>query len=105
MSQRIREIMTRPPVAVQPQTPVADVARRMREENIGDVLVTEGDRLRGLVTDRDLVVRAFAEGGNPGLAHRADRPPASWRGPRSRANEAANRQKTTPPLSQRSRQR
>ncbi|RNG12436.1 CBS domain-containing protein, partial [Streptomyces botrytidirepellens] len=66
MSQRIREIMTSPPVTVQPQTPVADVARRMREENIGDILITEGDQLRGLITDRDLVVRVLAEGGDPG---------------------------------------
>lgn len=66
MAQRIREIMTSPPVTVQPQTPVVDVARRMREEDIGDVLVTEGDQLRGLVTDRDLVVRALAEGGDAG---------------------------------------
>ncbi|WP_246097533.1 CBS domain-containing protein, partial [Streptomyces botrytidirepellens] len=58
--------MTSPPVTVQPQTPVADVARRMREENIGDILITEGDQLRGLITDRDLVVRVLAEGGDPG---------------------------------------
>ncbi|MET9881155.1 CBS domain-containing protein [Actinacidiphila glaucinigra] len=64
MTQHIREIMTSDPVTVDPQTPVVEVARRMREEHIGDVLVTEGDRLRGLVTDRDLVVRVLAEGEN-----------------------------------------
>jgi len=37
----------------------------MRDENIGAVLVTDGDRLRGLVSDRDLVVRTLAEGGDP----------------------------------------
>jgi CBS domain-containing protein len=36
----------------------------MREQDIGAVLVTEGDQLRGLVTDRDLVVRLLAQGGD-----------------------------------------
>jgi CBS domain-containing protein len=36
----------------------------MRDQNIGDVLVTEGDRLRGIVTDRDIVVRCVTEGGD-----------------------------------------
>jgi CBS domain-containing protein len=60
----IREIMTSDPVTVDPQTPIVEVARRMREEHIGDVLVAEGDHLRGVVTDRDLVVRVLAEGEN-----------------------------------------
>ena len=58
--------MTSAPVTVEPQTSVATVARMMRDEDIGAVLVTEGDRLRGLVSDRDLVVRTLAEGGDPG---------------------------------------
>lgn len=47
-----------PPVAVGTRTAVSEVAHRMRDENIGAVLVAEGDELRGLVTDRDLVVHA-----------------------------------------------
>lgn len=62
MAQQVRDVMTRDPVAVSPQTPLIEVARRMRDENIGDVLVIEEDHLRGVVTDRDLVVRALAEG-------------------------------------------
>ncbi|PSJ28298.1 CBS domain-containing protein [Streptosporangium nondiastaticum] len=58
--------MSTVPVAVGPQTSVVEVARRMREEDIGAVLVTDGGRLRGLVTDRDLVVRVLAEGGDVG---------------------------------------
>ncbi|GAA2445924.1 CBS domain-containing protein [Streptomyces macrosporus] len=61
MAQQISEIMTADPTTVTPQTPIVEVARLMREEDIGDVLVAEGDRLRGLVTDRDLVVRAMAD--------------------------------------------
>lgn len=66
MARTIREIMTAPPVAVTPDTDMATVARKMRDENTGVLLVTEGDRLQGLVTDRDLVVRGLAEGADPG---------------------------------------
>ncbi|MEV5884615.1 CBS domain-containing protein [Streptomyces sp. NPDC052020] len=65
MVQYVRDIMTSEPVTVEPQTSVVDVARIMRDEDLGAVLVTEGDRLRGLVTDRDLVIRSLAEGGDP----------------------------------------
>ncbi|MET9504356.1 CBS domain-containing protein [Streptomyces sp. NPDC006622] len=65
MSQHVRDIMTSRLVTVEPQTSVTAVAQKMRDENVGAVLVTEGDRLRGLVSDRDLVVRALAEGGDP----------------------------------------
>jgi CBS domain-containing protein len=65
MTQHVRDIMTADPVTVEPVTSVAQVARIMRDEDIGAVLVTEGDTLRGLVTDRDLVVRSLSEGGDP----------------------------------------
>ena len=61
MVQHVRDIMTAEPVRVEPQTSLTAVARVMRDQDIGAVLVTEGDQLRGLVTDRDLVVRALAE--------------------------------------------
>ncbi|MFJ6070482.1 CBS domain-containing protein [Streptomyces sp. NPDC093065] len=65
MTQYVRDIMTGDPVTVEPLTSVTAVARIMRDRDLGAVLVTEGDRLRGLVTDRDLVVRSLAEGGDP----------------------------------------
>ena len=49
----------------------------MRDEDIGAVLVSDGDDLMGLVTDRDLVIRGLAAGGDPtqvkigGIASRA----------------------------------
>ncbi|MFJ4621798.1 CBS domain-containing protein [Streptomyces sp. NPDC088812] len=64
MTQHVRDIMTAEPVTVEPQASVSAVARIMRDENIGVVLVTDDDELRGLVSDRDLVVRALAEGGD-----------------------------------------
>ncbi|MGV9245276.1 CBS domain-containing protein [Streptomyces sp. NPDC003710] len=65
MAQHVRDVMTAEPVTVEPQTAVTRVAQIMRDRNIGAVLVTEGDDLRGLVSDRDLVVRALAEGVDP----------------------------------------
>ncbi|MGW0364539.1 CBS domain-containing protein [Streptomyces sp. NPDC002990] len=65
MAQKIREIMTERLVTVGEGTSVHDAACRMRDEGIGDVLVTDDGHLRGLVTDRDLVVRALAEGKDP----------------------------------------
>ncbi|RAY11489.1 CBS domain-containing protein [Actinomadura craniellae] len=66
MAQKVREVMTGAPVTVRPDADLRTVARLMRDEGVGDVLVTtDDDRLRGLVTDRDLVVRAMAEGGDP----------------------------------------
>ncbi|MDC0771471.1 CBS domain-containing protein [Streptomyces sp. HD] len=65
MTRHVSDVMTSAPTTVEPQTSVTVVARMMRDEDIGTVLVTEGERLRGLVSDRDLVVRAMAEGGDP----------------------------------------
>ncbi|MFJ9822461.1 CBS domain-containing protein [Streptomyces sp. NPDC101151] len=64
MTQRIREIMSTDLVTVEPLTSVVDVAQLMRREGVGDVLVVDEGHLRGLVTDRDLVIRIMAEGGN-----------------------------------------
>lgn len=65
MAQHVREIMTADPVTVAEQTPLTEVARLMRERDIGDIIVAEEDDVRGLVTDRDLVVRAIAEHRDP----------------------------------------
>ena len=62
MPATIRELMTPIPVTLPPEGSITDAARMMRDEGIGDVLVVEGDRLVGLVTDRDIVVRCLAEG-------------------------------------------
>lgn len=66
MTRHVSDVMSRAPATVEPHTSVAAVARMMRDEDIGVVLVAEGEQLRGLVSDRDLVVRAMAEGGDPG---------------------------------------
>ncbi|MFD5574864.1 CBS domain-containing protein [Streptomyces cadmiisoli] len=65
MAQQVREIMTPAPVAVESLTPLSEVAHRMRDEDLGAVLVIEHDELCGLVTDRDIVVRVLAEDKDP----------------------------------------
>jgi CBS domain-containing protein len=66
MAQTVREVMTTQPVMVEPTTMVTDIAKQMDREDIGEVLVVDQGRLCGLVTDRDIVVRAIAEGRDPG---------------------------------------
>ena len=61
MAQMVSEIMSTDPATVPGQVSISEAARLMREREIGDVLVTEEGRLRGVLTDRDIVVRAVAE--------------------------------------------
>ncbi len=65
MARKIRDIMTGSPTSVSPELDIVTVARAMRDEDIGAVLVAEGDEMKGLVTDRDLVVRGLAAAGDP----------------------------------------
>jgi len=65
MAQTINEVMTHDPITVDASTTIAQVARKMREGDTGAILVTEGDELAGIITDRDIVVRALADGRDP----------------------------------------
>ena len=47
---------------VGPQTPITEIAKRMRELDVGSIPVGEDDRLIGMVTDRDIICRGIAEG-------------------------------------------
>lgn len=63
MGQKVRDVMTPHPVTVSPDSLLIDAAEQMRNRDIGDVIVLDEDgRLRGIVTDRDIVVRALADG-------------------------------------------
>lgn len=59
----IREVMTRNPRTVSPDDSIQNAARIMRDEDTGAVPVVEDGRPVGMVTDRDIVVRAVADGG------------------------------------------
>ena len=65
MNDNIRDIMTPHPHTIHPSASVLDAAQIMRKSDVGDVIVVEGKRLFGILTDRDIVVRALAEGRNP----------------------------------------
>ena len=66
MAQRLREVMVPNPAMLSSSSSVTDAARCMKEQDIGDVLVLDDDRLCGVVTDRDIVVRSIAAGHDPG---------------------------------------
>jgi CBS domain-containing protein len=61
MGTKVREVMTARPRSVTPQTPLNEVAQLMAADDVGSIPVVEGDRLVGIVTDRDIVVRAIAK--------------------------------------------
>lgn len=68
MAQVVREVMTKNPITMDLSRSVVDAARAMRQHGIGDILVMDGNRFHGIVTDRDIVVRAVAEGNVGGMS-------------------------------------
>jgi CBS domain-containing protein len=65
MVQQVKEVMTERPITLDKDATLADAARMMRDQGIGDVIVVEGEDAEGIVTDRDIVIRAVAEGADP----------------------------------------
>lgn len=61
----VADIARTDPVTTPPSTPIDDVARLLRDESVGCVVVTEGDDPRGIVTDRDIAVRITADNLDP----------------------------------------
>ncbi len=62
---KISEVMTRDVQTVRPDQPVQDAANFMLSADAGSIPVTEGDRLIGMITDRDIAVRGIAKGYGP----------------------------------------
>ena len=62
MAQTVEEIMTTNPRTVKVDDSVRDAARVMNDNDIGDAVVVEDGQVTGIVTDRDIAVRAVAEG-------------------------------------------
>jgi CBS domain-containing protein len=66
MGTKIAEVMTDRPRAITPETSVREAARMMEQEDVGALpIVRDGVRLVGIVTDRDITVRAVARGLDP----------------------------------------
>lgn len=64
MGQTVSDIMTTDLVSLSAEHSVRDAARRMREANVGAIVVHKHGNLFGIVTDRDIVVRCLARGGD-----------------------------------------
>src|SRR5687768_10402103 len=60
-----RDLMTASPEYVDGSTTVLDVAKKLASEDIGSLPICDGDRLQGMITDRDIVVKVLAEGKDP----------------------------------------
>jgi CBS domain-containing protein len=65
MVNKISEVMTRDPLTLASTETLARAAKQMRDADVGNVIVVEGDSVLGLVTDRDVVVRGIAEDLDP----------------------------------------
>jgi CBS domain-containing protein len=61
-TQRLKDIMTTDVVTCPTTATISDVARTMKERDIGNVILVDGDTVFGIATDRDIVVRGLAAG-------------------------------------------
>jgi CBS domain-containing protein len=59
---KVKELMSKNISFVSPDTPIVEVAKAMKNNNIGSVPVCEGDKVIGIITDRDIVLRDVALG-------------------------------------------
>ena len=62
---KIRDIMTAHVEVLRPDSSLREAAQKMRELNVGPMPVMDGDRVVGVLTDRDITIRATAEGRDP----------------------------------------
>lgn len=59
---KLSEIMTRDVVIIQPDDSLRSAAKKMRDRNIGFLPVCDGEKLLGVISDRDITIRALADG-------------------------------------------
>ncbi len=62
---KVSESMTKNPITVESSATAKEVAEKMKEENIGTVLVTDKGRLKGIVIDRQIITKVVAAGKDP----------------------------------------
>ncbi|PPG42163.1 CBS domain-containing protein [Pseudoclavibacter sp. RFBA6] len=68
-----RELMTRTPKCVGENDTLAEAARLLRDLDVGSLPICgEDQRLKGMLTDRDIVVKCIAEGGDPSATRAGD---------------------------------
>lgn len=61
---KVRAVMTASVNSATPNTTLVELAKMMKNNDIGSVPICEGQKLMGIVTDRDIVIKAIAEGKN-----------------------------------------
>jgi CBS domain-containing protein len=62
---QVKDVMTKDVEIINPNDSLKDAAEKMRTLNVGPLPVCDGDRLKGIITDRDIVVRAVSQGMDP----------------------------------------
>jgi CBS domain-containing protein len=62
---KVKNILTKNPEVIRPDAMICEAARKMKEHDFGMLPVCDGERLVGAITDRDLTIRAVAEGKDP----------------------------------------
>ncbi|QSQ21477.1 CBS domain-containing protein [Pyxidicoccus parkwayensis] len=62
---QVKDVMTKEVELISPNDSLKDAAEKMRSLNVGPLPVCDGDRLKGIITDRDIVVRAVSQGMDP----------------------------------------
>ncbi len=65
MGHSIKDVMTSDPCSIDAGKSVAYAAKMMRDEDVGLAPIVEGDKLIGMLTDRDIAIRVVAEGQDP----------------------------------------
>jgi len=65
MGKRVKDAMTSEVKTAAPSQSLTDAAMLMKQEDVGSIPVVDGERLVGVVTDRDIVVRGIADGSDP----------------------------------------
>jgi len=69
---KVNEVMTRRAECTRPEATLQEAAERMRALDVGSLPVCENDRLVGMLTDRDIIVRSIPEGHDPRKDHVRD---------------------------------
>jgi CBS domain-containing protein len=65
VSELVQDFMTADPITIDAKAPISEAASKMREADVGSLIVMQGDEVSGVVTDRDITIRAVADGKDP----------------------------------------
>jgi CBS domain-containing protein len=72
MAETVRDVMTASPITVRVDEPLVAAAKQMRDAGVGAVIAVDGSAVRGVITDRDIIVRGIAEDLDPRTTHLGD---------------------------------